>query len=402
MMTQTLTRVKFEVRFVQSIVVLPHLHADGDALGASFAFAALMQEEGKDVTVVLEELPPPNLLFLCDRFVLSDDARLDGAVFDMAVAMDCGDDKRLGKRKGLFDRAGQTVCIDHHMTNQGFAQINVIEGQASSTSELICDLYKEYERKPLLRAAEQLYAGLSTDTGSFRFSNTTEKALSYAALMVRRGISVADVCGTIWETASPAALKLKARALNALTIYGDRQDIAGIVLTQKDFEETGATDFDTEGFAGLAGGFGRNGLRRFRGGDAGRSFRSLRHDLDRRLHFGCRSRSIGGGRSRRTETDGLLDAGNGSGRSRIDMGHRLRCGRGGFCRDIGRRCGRSHGFEFDRGARTDVLGSVHRNIGSRICHGCFLPGWVQTIITGKYITLSRKDKSFFAFLQKKR
>ncbi len=252
MMTQTLTRVKFEVRFVRSIVVLPHLHADGDALGASFAFAALMQEEGKDVTVVLEELPPPNLLFLCDRFVLPDDARLDGAVFDMAVAMDCGDDKRLGKRKGLFDRAGQTVCIDHHMTNQGFAQINVIEGQASSTSELICDLYKEYERKPLLRAAEQLYAGLSTDTGSFRFSNTTEKALSYAALMVRRGISVADVCGTIWETASPAALKLKARALDALTLYGDRQDIAGIVLTQKDFEETGATDFDTEGFAGLA------------------------------------------------------------------------------------------------------------------------------------------------------
>lgn len=253
MMTgETLSRVKLELRFVRSIAVLPHIHADGDALGASFAFAALMREEQKEVTVILEEAPSRNLVSLCDEFVLWDDPRIHGAVFDMAVALDCGDEKRLGQRMPLFEAAGQTVCIDHHMTNEGFAELNVIEENASSTSELICDLYKEYDRPPLPRAAEQLYAGLITDTGSFRFSNATAKALAYAATMVRLGADVAALCSEIYETVSPAALKLKARALSALTFYGKNADVAGIVLTAKDFEETGANEFDAEGFAGLA------------------------------------------------------------------------------------------------------------------------------------------------------
>lgn len=232
----------------EKIAVLNHVNMDGDAVGSAFSLASAISSLGKNVVVLLDEAPPPYLEFACDSYLTADDVADE--VFDLAIAVDSGDLARLGKRAGIFNSAKAKICIDHHVSNVGFGDVNCIKPEASSTAEIIYELILKLTGTVTKRQAEQLYAGIITDTGGFKFSNTTKESFIYSADLLEKGADINDVCISIYESESIEKLKIKARVLNSLKLYGGGK-VSGAIITEKDFLETGATVSDCEGFSGI-------------------------------------------------------------------------------------------------------------------------------------------------------
>ncbi len=237
-----------EIKKAESIVISVHVNMDGDAVGSAFSFAAALDEMGKKAVVALPEMHPYYLSYFCDEYVTETDE-----CFDLAVALDSGDVKRLGKQQEVFERAHRKVCIDHHVSNPGYGDVNYIKAEASSTSEIIYELIMELTGKISSRQAEQLYAGIITDTGGFKFSNTTPESFLYSAELLKCGADINKVCIEIYESESLAKLKLKSRALDSLKLYADGK-ISSVIITEKDFEETGACLADCEGLSEIGRG----------------------------------------------------------------------------------------------------------------------------------------------------
>ena len=232
-----------EIEKAESIAVFVHVNMDGDAVGSAFSFANALKDFGKEARVVLNDNPPPYLRYFADEYVTEAEE-----VFDLAVALDCGDMARLGCCREIFERAKRHVCIDHHVSNVGYGDINYIYAKASSTSEIIYELIMELTGKISARQAEQLYAGIITDTGGFKFSNTTPESFLYSAKLLECGADISRVCIEIYECESLGKLKLKSKALDSLKLYAGGK-ISSVILTEKDFEETGTGFSDCEGFS---------------------------------------------------------------------------------------------------------------------------------------------------------
>lgn len=243
--------IKKEAEKAESIVILNHVNMDGDAVGSAFSLAAVLKNAGKRVFVAIEDDPPEYLKGLCDDYIKESDER-----FDLAISVDCGDELRLGTRKNIFFNAKRTVCIDHHVSNAGFADVNLIRAEASSTSEIVFEFIKYLGAEITPRMADQLFAGIITDTGGFKFSNTTPESFAISGELLKAGADINGVCIEIYESNSLAKLKLKSRCLDSIKLYAEGK-ISGSVITKRDFVKTGAKESDCEGFSqigrGIAG-----------------------------------------------------------------------------------------------------------------------------------------------------
>ena len=181
----------------ENIILFPHIHADGDALGSAFGFGQFLCGTGKTVQIALEELPPANLSFLYAADALPD--RLEYFVFcpqnpqkiledALAITVDTSDVKRLGSRAELFFEARGQLRIDHHISADTFAEITVCNPEWAATAEGIWELIKthsSYRDNPYLRkVAECIYTGILTDTGCFAYANVTAETHRIAAELI--------------------------------------------------------------------------------------------------------------------------------------------------------------------------------------------------------------------------
>lgn len=231
----------------KKIAVLPHISIDGDCLGSAEALRLLLLQMGKTVTLYLDKKPPAYLGFLTQEYTVY--ASQD-ETFDTVIAVDCGDLGRLGTRADLAGGAF-TICLDHHKTNSGFADVNFVRPNYAATAEIIYELYQAAGQPISAAAATALYTGIFTDTGRFCNSNTTSQSMRYGANLLDLGANAGKVATEIYDTQSLGRLKLMARALSGLTLHhGGR--LAVIAVTRADFDACGATDDDTEGFAALS------------------------------------------------------------------------------------------------------------------------------------------------------
>lgn len=174
-------KIKAKIEKADNILILTHSNPDGDALGSTVGFKYLLKDMGKRAEILLEKEPAP--LFSCfgDEFIWGE----PHFSYDLAVSLDCGDELRLGTVAEYFK--GETVNIDHHISNTEFGKVNYIDPSAAATGEIICALY-EYFRMPFTKeAASALYGAILTDTGGFMFSNTTEKTHMFAAKLIKAG-----------------------------------------------------------------------------------------------------------------------------------------------------------------------------------------------------------------------
>ena len=230
-------------------LITSHENADGDALGSLLATQLALEQLGKDTVMVLEgEAPLPGeygFLELDVRGLLrarppatADEARV-------VVAVDCAQASRLADET-LLDGAPLVVNIDHHHDNTRFGNANLVVAEASSTGEVLADVFAALGVVLQPEIAEALYVAVVTDTGRFQYSNTTPKALRLAADLVEAGADVHKVFQGVYETIQFAKLKLLARALERATVY-EGGDVVVSYLLRTDFAEVGAAEPYSEG-----------------------------------------------------------------------------------------------------------------------------------------------------------
>ncbi len=170
-----------------SFLVTAHRNPEGDALGAELALAHLLRRLGKRAVVVNEDPVPAEYRFIPERARIRPcDHRIRPQSFDAFVIVDCSDLQRSGAVARLS--AGKPVIdIDHHITNEGFGDVCWVDPSCSSSCEQVYLLYRQLKVSFDAAAAMQLYIGIATDTGYFRYSNTTPRTHEAAAELMRAG-----------------------------------------------------------------------------------------------------------------------------------------------------------------------------------------------------------------------
>jgi phosphoesterase RecJ-like protein len=241
-----LAAVAEALRSNDRFIVTTHENPDGDALGSLLATTFALRELGKDADMYLfGEVPIPNEYEFMDFAGIVRGPNPDSSD-RVVVALDCANERRLGPESALLDKAQLVVDIDHHHDNTRFGKVNLIVGHASSTGEILADVFRELGVSLTPEIAEALYIAVVTDTGRFQYANTTAKALRLAAELVEAGADVHRVFQGVYENVAFAKLKLVARALeNAEVFEGGRVVVSH--LEREDFEHAGAEEPYSEG-----------------------------------------------------------------------------------------------------------------------------------------------------------
>ncbi len=228
--------------------VTSHEAPDGDALGSILATELALRQLGKDAVMFLggsAPLPGEYRFLELEQHGLQRTRPAD--VGDrVLVAVDCASADRVGAEPGLVEAAPFTINIDHHHDNPRFGDVNLIVADASSTGEVLADVFRELGVELTPDIAEALYIALVTDTGRFQYANTTPKALRLAADLVEAGADVHRVFQGVYENVQFAKLKLLARALDRARVLEGGEIVVSHLL-RDDFEAVGATEPYSEG-----------------------------------------------------------------------------------------------------------------------------------------------------------
>jgi phosphoesterase RecJ-like protein len=242
-MSAVVAAVRDHARFV----VTSHDNPDGDAIGSLLALHLALGELGKDSVMVMggdAPLPEEYGFLGLERHGLRREAPKDTAE-RVLVALDCAQENRIVEPT-LLASAALTVNIDHHHDNTRFGDIDLVVEDASSTGEVLADVFERLALDLTPEIAEALYTALVTDTGRFQYSNTTPKALRLAASLREAGADASKVFVEVYESTPFPKLKLLARALERATSLVEGRVVVS-ELVRRDFEEAGADEPSSEG-----------------------------------------------------------------------------------------------------------------------------------------------------------
>lgn len=225
-----------KLEHVSRVGIAGHVRPDGDCVGSVLALYNYVRDNYPQVEVCLFLEPIPNIFRFLHR---SEEIRSDFAPeppFDVFFVADCGDAGRLGDALQYFQAARHTVCIDHHVSNQAFADDNYIVGDASSTCELMFELMDE--TRITREIAECLYTGIVHDTGVFQYSCTSKKTMHIAGCLMEKGIDYPKIVDDTFYTKTFGQNRIMGRALVDATLYLDGRCIVSVV-TRATMEEYG-------------------------------------------------------------------------------------------------------------------------------------------------------------------
>jgi phosphoesterase RecJ-like protein len=221
---------------------LAHKDADADSLGSALAFAEALREMGKRVHVVVPSPLPQGLRYLPGfETIVAKPPPLD-----LLFTFDCASVHRFGDRAGLVESVGHVVNVDHHASNDGFGEINLVDPTASATGQVVHGLLQAMGCPISAETATNLYAALLTDTGGFRHENTTEAALRLGADLVARGADPGWVALKSYKSRSVAQLRLEGMATAAARTESEGR-LVWSEVTQAMLDDSGATMQEAEG-----------------------------------------------------------------------------------------------------------------------------------------------------------
>lgn len=259
------------IRTGSRFVVSTHVRPEGDALGSQLALAVLLGGSGKSVSLVNRDPVPEMLRFLpgWDKIEVSD--RISGP-FDLWVIVDCPGPERTGLSFEA-DVSDRVVVIDHHPREEQDKKGRIwSDPGAAATGMMIARLARAMDAKIDSRIATLLYAAIATDTGSFRFSNTSSEALAEASRLVAAGAQPWGIAQALFESESAARIRLLAGVLGTLRLNAEGT-VAWVEVSRKLIDDSGADPADSEGLA--------NYPRSIRGVEVGISFEEISPDAHR-------------------------------------------------------------------------------------------------------------------------
>ena len=233
----------------RSFLITAHVRLDGDALGSELAMYLMLKKLGKDVVVYNQDHTPERYRFLPSAQNIVHNIN-NVEQYDVGIILDCSDLARVGDEEDKIGKIKRLINIDHHISNNGFCSLKMLDAHASSTGELVFRLMREMGFKMSKDICTNLYSAIITDTGSFRYSSTTNETFFAVGNLVENGADPQWIAENVYENDSPARLKLLAKTLATLSLDMESK-VGSLVVTQKDLLETGAAWEHTEGFVDI-------------------------------------------------------------------------------------------------------------------------------------------------------
>lgn len=225
------------------IALAGHVRPDGDCVGSTTGCAKYIKANypEKEVVIFLEK-PSPELAYLFEGLDVKHTAE-GTEEFDLFICMDC-EKTRLGFSEAVFDKAKATVNVDHHISNKGCADVNIIQPTVSSTGEVLYELLDP--EKITKDAAESIYVSIIHDTGVFQYTNTSTRTMEIAGHLISFGFDFSSIIEETFYQRTFLQTKVMAYVLNGSSLHLDGAFIFGSI-TAKEMEELGATNGDFEG-----------------------------------------------------------------------------------------------------------------------------------------------------------
>lgn len=228
-----------------TVAIVTHVNPDGDAIGSSIALMHALDGIGKEVDVFCQDDVPKTFEFLegIDRIQKPE---VSNKRYDLLIALDCSDAERMGTCSSIMDRATRSINIDHHVSNTHYAHINIVDGQAAATGEIVYELVTLLNSSKSHSIADALYTSIVSDTGGFSFSNTTPKTHIVAAGLIKLGVEVDKISNLLFKNHSLEWVKLLGQAINSLEIHFNGK-VAIMHITQEMMKNAGATEEQSNG-----------------------------------------------------------------------------------------------------------------------------------------------------------
>ncbi|MFH1683336.1 MAG: bifunctional oligoribonuclease/PAP phosphatase NrnA [Candidatus Margulisiibacteriota bacterium] len=243
-MEKTFNAIKKALKSARTALIVSHVDPDGDSIGSMSAMGMILSRMGIAVELYSQDGIPKIYRFLPGFESVKN--RIDpNQKFDLLIAVDASDITRLGNKIAPREIAKVIINIDHHPDNTNYGDINYAE-KSSSTAELIYKLVKFLKFKIDRPLAENLYVALITDTGNFRYENTSITTFIMAKDMLKAGVDTHAITTRIYDTKTIASIRIQALALSTLEVSPDRK-AAWVVVTNEMMDKVGAKGEDLVG-----------------------------------------------------------------------------------------------------------------------------------------------------------
>lgn len=236
----------------QDVLLVTHVNPDGDAFGSLCALGLMLRQQGKRVTLACDDGVSARFSYLPLAEAVQDKAAMEkliaaGGSFDLVVALDCGDEQRLGRAYACLPTPRPAVLnIDHHVTNTYFGQLNIVRPAACATTELLHDLFQALGWVLTTEVAVALLTGLVTDSQSFSTSNVTAHTLEVAGALVAAGADLPTITLRALKLTPLATLRLWQKGLTNMQLAD------GLLWTSVSAAERREADHASPSSAGLA------------------------------------------------------------------------------------------------------------------------------------------------------
>ncbi|MDD5350748.1 MAG: bifunctional oligoribonuclease/PAP phosphatase NrnA [Chthoniobacteraceae bacterium] len=241
----TLAQIAEALRSHRRFVVISHIRPDGDAVGCAVALALCLRELGKEAVVWNDDGPLEKLRFLPGSDLIQKPPA-QPEDFDVAIAVDTSTQPRLGDSRTAVGNVKLWINLDHHISNTGFGDLVYIDSTAPASGQIVFELIQAAGFPLTPPIAENLWAAIATDTGSFQYSNTTARTFEIAAELIRVGVQVGKISERLFQTHPRRRLELLRAVLNAVRFTCEGR-AASCALPLATVTAIGATPEDTEG-----------------------------------------------------------------------------------------------------------------------------------------------------------
>ncbi len=239
----TLTEIGKGLEQAESVLLFPHIHPDGDSIGASIALCGILRRMGKTAWVLIENRLSDYIAFLengmCTvrRDVISDP--------DVCICIDCCEESRFPGRLDAWNKGKKKMAIDHHRIGECGWDMYYIDPEAAAVSELIFVMAREMDWELTREDAAALYTGIASDTGSFQYSNTTKETHRIAADLMEYDIDINTINVNLFQNIDRRMVAVNAHILEKMELLEDGK-IAMSCLSEEEREACGARMQDTE------------------------------------------------------------------------------------------------------------------------------------------------------------
>ena len=239
----TIDNIKEEIYNAESIIILTHEMPDGDAIGSSLAMYNGLKALGKNVEIVMA-----NNSAVFDFLPGANEIKTEGTktVYDLAIALDCGDIKRLNGYTEYFENANARIEIDHHGINTMFADYNFVNPAAPACAQILITVLENLGIEITKEIGTCLLTGIITDTGGFKYPGVSAETFEFVAQLLNKGVNVSNIYKKVLQIISKNKFELRKIAMNRLEFLEEGK-IAFTYISKEDEEKLNAESDAHEG-----------------------------------------------------------------------------------------------------------------------------------------------------------